>query len=96
MGKKYGSGMNTGSYFRELRSFPSRILEQKDSGPASKNFSIYNPKKWFVSSRKYDLGCSSQIPDPDLDFYPSQIPDPKVQTFYQCCGSRMFIPYPVS
>ena len=36
-------------------------------------FFIY-PKKWFLSSRKYDPGCSSQIPDPDPDFLP--IPDP--------------------
>jgi hypothetical protein len=37
----------------------------------------FNPKKWFRSSRKYDPGCSSriQIPDPDLTFYPSRIPD---------------------
>jgi hypothetical protein len=29
---------------------------------------------WFLSSRKYDPGCSSRIPDPDADFLP--IPDP--------------------
>jgi hypothetical protein len=29
----------------------------------------------LLSSRKYDPGCSSQIPDPDLDFLP--IPYPK-------------------
>jgi hypothetical protein len=28
----------------------------------------------FLSSRKYDPGCSSRIPDPDADFLP--IPDP--------------------
>jgi hypothetical protein len=40
-----------------------------------KEFKYFNPKKWFLSSRKYDLGCSSpiQIPDPDPDFLP--IPD---------------------
>jgi hypothetical protein len=51
-----------------IRNFPSRIPDRKDpgSGFASKNFRIFNPK----SSRKNDLGCSSQIrifsiPDPD-------------------------------
>jgi hypothetical protein len=46
-------------------------------GSESKNLSILTPKKpkkWFLSSRKYDTGCSSLIPDPDADFLP--IPDP--------------------
>jgi hypothetical protein len=42
--------------------FPSRIL--------IKDFKYLNPKKWFLSSRKYDPGCSSRIPDPDSDFLP--------------------------
>jgi len=53
---------------------PSRIPYP---GSASKNLSILapkKPKKWFLSSRKYDPGCSSRIPDPDADFLP--IPDP--------------------
>ncbi len=59
-----GSGMfipDPGSEF-----FPSRIKE----------FKHFNPKKWFLSSRKYDPGCSSLIwiPDPDPDFL--TIPDP--------------------
>ncbi len=29
-----------------------------------KDFKYFNPKKWFLSSRKYDPGCSSRIPDP--------------------------------
>jgi hypothetical protein len=44
-------------------------------GSASKNLSISTPKKpkkWFLSSRKYDPGCSFRIPD--ADFLP--IPDP--------------------
>jgi hypothetical protein len=41
--------------------FPSRIR--------IKELKYFNPKKWFLSSRKYD-GCSSRIPDPDLDFLP--------------------------
>jgi hypothetical protein len=53
---------------------PSRI---PDPGSASKNLSILTPKKpkkGFLSSRKYDPGCSSRIPDPDADLLP--IPDP--------------------
>ncbi len=37
-------------------------------------FKYINSKKWFLSSRKYDPGCSSLIPDPDHDFW--TIPDP--------------------
>jgi hypothetical protein len=74
-----GSGMcipDPGSDF-----FPSRIrtVSIPDPGSSSKNLSILTPKKakkWFLSSKKYDLGCSSRIPDPDADFLPSRIPDP--------------------
>jgi hypothetical protein len=41
-------------------------------GSASKYF---NPKKWFLSSWKYDLGCSSGIRI--LIFYPYRIQDPE-------------------
>jgi hypothetical protein len=44
---------------------------------SSKNLSIFNPKKakkWFLSSKQYDPGYSSRIPDPDADFLPSRIP----------------------
>ncbi len=41
---------------------PSRI---PDPVSASKNLSILTPKKLFLSSKKYDLGCSSRIPDMD-------------------------------
>ncbi len=42
-----------------------------------KEFKYFNPKR----PRKYDPGCSSRIriPDPDLFFYPSRIPDPGVK-----------------
>ena len=46
-------------------------------GSSSKNLSILThkkAKKWFLSSKKYDPGCSSRIPDPDYDCLP--IPDP--------------------
>jgi hypothetical protein len=58
-------------------------------GSVLNNLSILTPKKWFLSSRKYDPGCSYRILDPDLDFLPildpgsrdqkntgSRIPDP--------------------
>jgi len=45
-----------------IRIFPSRIgsRAKKDSGSASKNISILT-LKLCLSSRKYDLGCSSRI-----------------------------------
>jgi hypothetical protein len=39
-----------------------------------KEFQYFNPQKCFLSSRKYDPGCSFQIPDPDRDFL--SIPNP--------------------
>jgi hypothetical protein len=53
---------DTGSDF-----FPSRIPDPNclHPGSASKNLSILTqkkPTKWFLSSRKYDPGCSSRIP----------------------------------
>ncbi len=48
-------------------------------GSASKNLSILT-QKWFLSSRKYNPGCSSRIPYPDPQHW--------------CCGSEMFIPDP--
>jgi hypothetical protein len=47
-----------------------------------KEFKYFNPKKakkLFLSSKKYDPGCSSRIPDPDADFLPSRIPDPGIK-----------------
>ncbi len=41
--------------------FPSRIPDPNCFHPGSwiciKEFKYYNPKKWFLSSRKYDPGC---------------------------------------
>jgi hypothetical protein len=64
--------------------FPSRIrtVSIPDPGSSSKNLSILTPKKakkWFLSSKKYDSGSSSGIPDPDADFLPPRIPDPGVK-----------------
>ncbi len=54
----------------------SRILffSIPNSGSAEKYF---KPKKWVISSGKYDSGCSSRIGI--LTFYPSRIPDPGVK-----------------
>ncbi len=61
--------------------FPSRIpdpncLLHRGSRIRIKEFKYFNPKKWLLSSRKYDPGCSSRIPDSDADLTPSRIPDP--------------------
>jgi hypothetical protein len=42
-----------------------------------KEFKCYNTKNWFLSSRKYDPGCSSRIRI--QTFYLSRIPDPRVK-----------------
>jgi hypothetical protein len=59
-----------------------RTVSIPDPGSSSKNLSIFTPKKakmWFLSSKKYDPGFSSRIPDPDADILPSRIPDPGVK-----------------
>ncbi len=56
-----------------------------------KEFKYFNPKKpkkWFLSSRKYDPGCSSRIPDPDADFLPISDPGSKD---HKGTGSRIRI-----
>jgi hypothetical protein len=68
-----GSGMfvpDPGSDF-----FLSRIPDPNCLHPGSriliKEFNYFNPKKakkWFLSSKKYDPGCSSRIPDPHVTF----------------------------
>jgi hypothetical protein len=60
-----------------LISIPDPGSELSPSRIRIKEFKYFNPqknKKWFPSSRKYDMGCSSRIPDPDADFL--TIPDP--------------------
>jgi hypothetical protein len=51
---------------------PSRIRIKE-----FKYFNAQKIKKWFLSSGKYDPGCSSRIRM--LTFYPSRIPDPGVK-----------------
>jgi hypothetical protein len=55
------------TFFPPGSQIPIRIKEVK----------YFNPQKWFISFRKYDPGCSSQIRI--LTFYPSWIPDPGVK-----------------
>jgi hypothetical protein len=43
-----------------------------------KEFKNFNPKKWFLSSRKYDPDCSSRIRIPDPEFLPIQDPGPRI------------------
>ena len=61
--------------------FPFRIPDPNCLYPGSririKEIKYFNPKKWFLSSRKYDPGCSSRIRM--LTFYPFRIPDPGVK-----------------
>ncbi len=55
----------------------SRIRSVSIPDPGSRirieEFKYFNQKKRFLSSRKYDPGCSSRIADPDAYFLP--IPD---------------------
>jgi hypothetical protein len=62
--------------------FPSQIqtVSIPDPGSASENLSILTPKKpkkWFLSTQKYDPGFSSRIRI--LIFYSSRIADPGVK-----------------
>ncbi len=96
LGKKFqccGSGM----FILDPRSkfFPSRSQIQTVSIPdpasASKNLIILIPKeqkKWFPSSRKYDPGCSSRIPDPETGCWLSTCPGSRGQ---KGIGSRIWI-----
>jgi hypothetical protein len=54
-----------------------RIFSYPGSRIRLKEFKYFNPKKWFLSTQKYDPGFSSQIQI--LIFYPSRILDPGVK-----------------
>ncbi len=58
-----------------IRIFP---IPDRGSRIRIKELKYFNPKKGFLSSRKYDPGCSSliRIPDPDSEFFPIPDPDP--------------------
>jgi hypothetical protein len=62
-----------GSRIRTV-SIPDPRSRVPDPGSSSKNLSILTPKKakkWFLSSIKYDPGCSSRIPDPGVKKAPN-------------------------
>ncbi len=53
----------------QIRMFPIPDTNFIHPGSASKEFKFFDPKKWFLGSRKYGPGCSSRIrirtiPDP--------------------------------
>ncbi len=58
-----------------LYSIPDPNFFHPGSRIHMKELKYFNPKNCFLSSRKYDLGCSSQIRI--LIFYPSRIPRSK-------------------
>jgi hypothetical protein len=68
-----------------IRLFPTRIPDPNCLHPGSririKEFKYFNPKKWFLSSRKYD-------PDPNADFLPFLDPGSRGQ---KGTGSRIRI-----
>jgi hypothetical protein len=70
---------------------PNFFIPDPGSRIRIKEFKYFNPKKWFLSSQKYDPGFPSriQIPNPDPDFLPIPIPnmDP---------GSQSWVPDPKS
>jgi hypothetical protein len=70
----------------------SRIQTVSIPDPGSRirivEFKYFNLKKWFLSSRKYDPGFSSRIPDPDADFLPITDPGSRGQ---KGTGSRIRI-----
>jgi hypothetical protein len=55
--------------------FPSRIPDSHERIYPK----YFNPKKWFLSSRKYDPGFSPRPRVRFLSFYPSRIQDPGVK-----------------
>ncbi len=63
-----------GSQFSHLVSRVKKI-PSPGSTSASKNRSNFNPKNCFYSKLS-EIWSGMLIPDPDLDFYPSRIPNP--------------------
>jgi hypothetical protein len=57
-----------------MRCGSGMFMPDPGSGSASKNLSIFNSKKRFLSSRKNDVTCSSRI---QIHIFP--IPDPGVK-----------------
>jgi hypothetical protein len=59
-----------------IYSIPDPNFFHPGSRTRIKEIKYFNPKKWFLSTQKYDPCCLSRIrlPDPDPDFL--HIPDP--------------------
>jgi len=62
-----------------LFSIPDPGSELLPSRIRIKEFNYFNLRKWFLSSRKYDLGYSSRIRIPDSGTWLFTIPDPGVK-----------------
>jgi len=62
-GAIYSSVVDPECFYPGSEFFPSWIPDPIFFHPGSririKEFKYFNQKKWFLSSRKYDLGCSS-------------------------------------
>jgi hypothetical protein len=70
-----GSGIPDPTFFHSGSRI--RLFFHPGSRIRIKEFKYFNPKKWFLSSSKYDPGCSSRIRI--STFYPSRIPEPWVK-----------------
>jgi hypothetical protein len=87
------SGLEQCYPWRARMLIPDPIFFIPDPGPMVKK--IPDPgsasKTFFLSSQKYDSGCSSRIriPDPDLDLLP--IRDPESPCGQKGTGSRILI-----
>jgi hypothetical protein len=57
----------------------SGSFSPSDSSGSAASVKLKIDKNWFLSSKKYDLGCSSRIPDPDADFLPLSDPGSRGQ-----------------
>jgi hypothetical protein len=84
-----------GSRIPSSKYFLSRIPDP-GSWIYIKEFKYFNLKKWFLSSQKYDLGCSSGIRIPDPEFIPIPDPEFQMQGDYKAPDPRSRIPDPQS
>jgi hypothetical protein len=90
-----GSGMFIADPGTEFFHPESRIRDPNFFHPGSwirlKELKYFNPKKWFLSTQKYDPGFSSRIRIPDPDFLPIPNPGSRGQ---KGTGSRIQDPDP--
>jgi hypothetical protein len=62
------------TFFHPGSRIPTVSIPDPGSRILIKEFKYFNPKKakkWFLSSKKYDPGCSSRIPDPGVKKAPN-------------------------